>query len=332
MSGTKRAWQDVAKILNEAGWPATSGQAPPEEVLTFLPPLREDTGFYRWLPSGAIMALIGCLIALSFGALVRQQNPDMSRANEQLATLRERVDSLQNWQTKNESTLRDADRLSKAATEKAELASTAVSLVQESVTTLQRNVEHEKEELRAVSKALSVLKDDMRSQLSAFDERLKREHNQQINAIEDIKKLLKRRADKQGPSDIKELIVGRWVLLTIERESGKNPFVRDGAFEFKADGKFVVLRENRTLGEGSYTIDAGEFPTAISIKWTKTDGLKELSGYIASEELGLSPDGIAEIGCRDLMKIALAPSGNRPKDFSVRARPRVVLLIFHKTE
>jgi archaellum component FlaC len=325
MSETKRAWQDVATILKDAGWPESDGDEQ-EAPLAPLPPFRKTPARYRFLHAGAIGALsCGLLILLSM--LATQQRTDGTRLAEMeghRTELLQQVQGLLTKQERYENELRDTERLIAKTRREMESAGQSMTTLAQSVQSLQETEERLRKELAASSKTLNTLKDDLRSELSAIRERVSKERHDREAAIESInKRLNQKQAAREDSADNKRLL-GKWKLLSAEREPSKELPIRDAIFEIKP-GKMILSKRDKEFGSAEYSIGGTQF---IKISWKEDGALRDLPLH----GLGKSQDGLFEIASGDLMKIALGLSGERPKDFTTRGHPRVVLFILRKVE
>jgi hypothetical protein len=98
MNETKQVWKDVAAILKESGWPESNkeGEAVPlradeQTILLSSLPSRKEPWYYRWLPAGAVTALVICFLASFLIVGSHQGKP----REQNLTALREQTEKLQ---------------------------------------------------------------------------------------------------------------------------------------------------------------------------------------------------------------------------------------------
>ncbi len=326
MNRTNHVWQDVAAILQDAGW-QTFHEG--EQGTSSLPPKRNDSRLYPRLQMGAIFAIVACVLAFLFvGKSYQRDLPDkrVSVLQDDIARLQEQVNSLQQKQGDHGKALRDSKSSIVETMKQVEEASSIVAKMQLSIKDLQRDERRVKAALEVTAKALQELKTDLRGAIAAQDERLKMEHDQRVAAIEALKKRLNSKPTKhETEADVKKMIEGRWKLVAVEKEGDKVLEVKDVFFVFNS-GKLTIQQGLKEDGGGEYSISISDGPSAITFEGVKGSA----SMKRARLDLSMVSDGVFEIGGRDLMKMVLAPSGQRSKDFSTRGHPRHVLFIFHK--
>lgn len=332
MNETKRAWQDVATILQEAGWPAPGSDEQGSPLM--LPPPRRQSSLYRLLPVGAILAIVAGLIAFTFvsGSIGRQPNAsELAELSRQFGELKSQVDALQDAQDRDASAIRKAERSVNGAMAKVETASATVTKMRRAVDDLEATQDRVKADLEAASKALHGLKDDLRKEVSTLNNEVKKEREQRLSAFQQLKKLIdaktgKREAD--ASAEEKKAIEGLWRVASTDAEQRILGLPKELFFEFKegtVTAKTSKKPEGKTHLRGQYELGHSEELKSIKIKWEKGEDEKDLF----SSRLRDLPDGLYELNGQQL-KLLLAPPGQRPNTLAIHGRIRAVLITLHR--
>jgi uncharacterized protein (TIGR03067 family) len=113
-------------------------------------------------------------------------------------------------------------------------------------------------------------------------------------------------------------IQGKWKIVSLENNKGKDQGAEGAALEFGKDGKSLVFMKDDQTKKGTYTLNPAGKPKEMDIKPAGED-----KNFEAIYELG-----------KDTLKICIAPEpgDGRPSEFALKEGKNFLLIVLERAK